>query len=120
MNTTNSGVIETAKDKSVAAIKGTEKIAETTVDAAGHLLGTAVKDTAKVGGKVETAATGLVGGAVKGTKEVAVGAEHATAAVAGGAVKAVGEVGTAVVDTIHKPAAKPAHTDKPATTASRN
>ena len=125
MNKTNSGVIETVKDKSVAVIKGTENIVETTVDSTGHILGTAVKDTAKVGGEVGTAATGLVTGAIKDVEKVGVGAEHATAAVAGGAVKAVGEVGKATVNMFHKPATKPASSDKaelkqPETSVSRN
>jgi hypothetical protein len=112
MNKTNPGVIETVKDKSVAVIKGTEKIAETTVDSTGRILGTAVKDTAHVGGEIGTGATGLVTGAIKDVEKVGVGAEHATAAVAGGAVKAVGEVGTATVGVFHKPATKPASSDK--------
>lgn len=124
MNKTNSGVIETVKDQSVAGIKGAEKIAGKTVDAAGHLVTTAVKDTAKVGREAAAAATGLAGGAIKGTKELAVGAEGAAAAVAGGAVKAAGDVTSAVGHTIHKPAAKHIHpekvTPKEPTVASRN
>ena len=125
MNKTNSGAIETVKDKSVAVIKGTENVVETTVDSTGHIIGTAVKDTAQVGSKVGTAATGLVKGAIKDVEKVAVGAEHATAAVAGGAVKAVGEVGNATVNMFHKPATKPASSDKPtlkepATSVSQN
>ncbi len=112
MNKTNSGVIETVKDKSVAAIKGTENIVETTVDSTGRILGTAIKDAAQVGGEIGTAATGLAKGAIKDVEKVGVGAEHATAAVAGGAVKAVGEVGTATVDMFRKPATKPASGDK--------
>jgi hypothetical protein len=119
MNKSNSGVIETAKDKGVAVIKGTEKIAETTVDSTGKILGTAVKDTAQVGGKIGTAATGLVTGAIKDVEKVGVGAEHATAAVAGGAVKSVGEVGKATVDMFHKPATKP-ELKKPTTSESQN
>jgi hypothetical protein len=125
MNKTNSGVIDTVKDKSVSVVKGTEKIAETTVDSTGHILGTAVKDTAKVGSEVGTAATGLAKGAIKDVEKVAVGAEHGAAAVAGGAVKAVGEVGTATVGMFHKPATKPASSDKtslkePAKSVSQN
>jgi hypothetical protein len=111
MNKTNSGVIETVKDKSVAVIKGTENVVETTVDSTGQIIGTAVKDTAQVGGEVGTAATGLVKGAIKDVEEIGVGAEHATAAVAGGAVKAVGEVGTTAVNMFRKPATKPASSD---------
>jgi hypothetical protein len=114
MNKTNSGVIETVKDKSVAVIKGTEKVVGTTVDSTGHIVGTAVKDTAHVGGEIGTAATGLVTGAIKDVEKVGVGAEHATAAVAGGAVKAVGEVGKTTADMFHKPATKPASSDKTA------
>jgi len=125
MNKTNSGVIETAKDKSVAVIKGTEKVAETTVDSTGRILSTAVKDTARVGGEVGTAATGLVTGAIKDVEKAGVGSEHAAAAVAGGAVKAVGQVGTAALGTIHKPAALPTGSHKAGpkphvTSASRN
>jgi hypothetical protein len=125
MNKTNPGVIETAKDKGVAAIKGTENIVETTVDSTGHILGTAVKDTARVGGKIGTAATGLVTGGIKDVEKVGVGAEHATAAVAGGAVKAVGEVGTTTANLFRKPATGPASSDKtapkePAKSASQN
>jgi hypothetical protein len=104
MNKPNSGVIETAKDKSVAVIKGTENIVETTVDSTAQILGTAVKDTAQVGGEIGTAATGLVTGAVKDVEKVGVGAERATAAVAGGAVKAIGEVGTTTANLFRKPA----------------
>jgi hypothetical protein len=125
MNKTNSGVIETVKDKSVAVIKGTENIVETTVDSTGHILGTAIKDTAHVGGEVGTAATGLVKGAIKDVEKVGVKAEHATAAVAGGAVRAVGEVGTTAVNMFRKPATKPAGSDttllkEPATSVSQN
>jgi hypothetical protein len=125
MNKSNSGVIETVKDKSVAVIKGTENIVETTVDSTGHILGTAVKDTAEVGGEVGTAATGLATGAIKDVKKVAVGTEHATAAIAGGAVKSVGEVGKATMGMFHKPATKPASGDKtelkqPTTSVSQN
>ena len=125
MNKSNSGVIETVKDKGVAAIKGTENIVETTVDSTAHILGTAVKDTAQVGGEIGTAATGLVTGAVKDVEKVGVGAEHATAAVAGGAVKAVGEVGTTTVNMFRKPATKPASSDtaevkQPAKSVSQN
>jgi len=125
MNKTNSGVIETVKDKSVAVIKGTENIVETTVDSTGRILGTAVKDTAQVGSKVGTAATGLATGAIKDVEKVGVKAEHATAAIAGGAVKAVGEVGKTTVDMFHKPATKPASSDKtalkePAASVSQN
>ena len=125
MNKTNSGFTETVKDKSVAVIKGTEKIAETTVDSTGRILGTAVKDTAHVGSEVGTATTGLVTGAIKDVEKVGVKAEHATAAVAGGAAKAVGEVGKATVEVFHKPATKPASSDKtalkePATSVSQN
>jgi hypothetical protein len=111
MNKTNPGVIGTVKDKSVAVIKGTENIVETTVDSTAHTLGTAVKDTAQVGGEVGTAATGLVTGAIKDVEKVGVKAGHATAAVAGGAVKAVGEVGTATVGMFRKPATKPGGSD---------
>ncbi len=105
MNKSNSGVIEAVKDKSVAVIKGTENVVETTVDSTGKILSTAVKDTAQVGGEIGTAATGLVEGAIKDVEKVGVGAEHATATVAGGAVKAVGEVGATAVGMFRKPAA---------------
>ncbi len=111
-DTKNSGIIETVKDKSVAAIKGTEDIAGTTVNAAAKFTTTAVKDTAKVGGEVVTAATVAVTGAIEDVKEVAVKVEHATAAVAGGAVKAVGEVGGAAVDAVRQTVTKPVHSDK--------
>jgi hypothetical protein len=125
MNKPNSGVIETAKDKSVAVIKGTENIVETTVDSTAQILGTAVKDTAQVGGEIGTAATGLVTGAVKDVEKVGVGAERATAAVAGGAVKAIGEVGTTTANLFRKPATKPASSDttplkEPAKSSSQN
>jgi len=106
MNKKHSGIIETVEDKSVAAIKGTGKIAETTEHAAANILAKTAKDTAKVGGEVGTAATGLATGAIEDVKKVGVKAERGTAAVAGGAFKAVGKVGTAAVDTVRKPAAK--------------
>ena len=125
MNKTNSGVIETVKDKSVAVIKGTENLVETTVDSTGHIIGTAVKDTAQVGGEIGTAATGLVTGAIKDVEKVGVEAEHASAAVAGGVVKSVGEVGTATVNVFRKPVTKPASSDtaarkEPGSSVSRN
>ena len=112
MNTTNSGIIEAAKDKSVAAIKGTEKIVETTVDAAAQIVTTTVKDTTKIGGEIGTAATGLVKGAVEDVKGLAITTEHATAAVAGGAMKAVGEVGASAVDAVRETVTKPTNSDK--------
>ena len=112
MNSTNPGLIETVKDKSAAAIKGTGSIVDTTVDTTAKILTTTAKDTAKVGGEVEVAATGLVAGAIEGVKEVAVGAEGAAAAVASGALKAVGEVGAAAVDAVRQTVTKPIHGDK--------
>jgi hypothetical protein len=112
MNKTNSGVIEVVEDKTVAAIKGTENVAGTVVDSTAQILGTTVKDTAKVGGEVGNAAARLATGAIKDVEKVGVKAEHATAAVAGGVVKAAAEVGTAAVDTLRKPASKPANAGK--------
>jgi hypothetical protein len=112
MNTSNSGVIETAKEKTVAGIKGVEKIVETTVDGAGRIITTTAKDTAKVGGEIGTAATGLVTGAVEGVKEIGVKTEKATADVASGAFKGVGEVGAAAVDSVRQTVTKPIVSDK--------
>ncbi|MBI3417231.1 MAG: hypothetical protein HY043_18225 [Verrucomicrobia bacterium] len=112
MNTTNSGVIETVKDKSVAVIKGAEKIVETTVDTAAQILATTVKDTAKVTGEIGAAAKGLVVGTITGAREVGVKAEDATAAVAGGALKAAGEVASAAVDTVRTTVIKLGNSDK--------
>ena len=125
MNKTHPGIIETVKDKSVAAVKGAGNIVETTVDTAAQILATTVKDTAKVGGDVGAGATGLAAGAIKDVKELGVKAENATAAVAGGALKAVGEVGSAAVDAVRKTVTKPGNSDKvvlkePETAASRN
>jgi hypothetical protein len=125
MNKTNPGLIGTVKDKSVAAVKGTANIVETTADSTAKILGTAVKDTAKVGGKAGTAAIGLVTGAIKDIEKVGVKTAHATAAVAGGALKMVGEVATETADLFRQPATKPADSEKPAskkpeTSASRN
>ena len=92
-------MIETVKDKTIAATEGTGNVIGKAVDTTAKVLTTTVKDTAKVGGAVGTRPR-IVSEVIKDTKEVAVGAEHATAAVAGGAVKAAGEVGTTVVDTV--------------------
>ncbi len=105
-------MIETIKDKTVAATEGTGHVIEKAVDTTAKVLATTVKDTAKVGGAVGTAATGLVTEVIKDTKEVVVGTEHATAAVVGGAVKATGEVGTAVVDTVRHPVTGPIDSKK--------
>jgi len=104
---THPGMIETVKDKSVAATEGTGQIVEKVVDTTAHVLTTTVKDTAKVGGEVGAAATGLVEGAIKGTEGLAIGAEHAAAAIVGGAFKATGEVGTAAVDSVRNVVTKP-------------
>jgi len=113
MNTpTHPGMIETVKDKTVAATEGTGHVIEKVVDTTAKILTTTVKDTTKVGGAVGTAATGLVTEVIKDTKEVVVGTEHATAAVVGGAVKATGEVGTAVVDTVRHPVTEPINNKK--------
>ena len=100
-------MIETVKDKTIAATEGTGHVMEKAVDTTAKVLTTTVKDTAKVGSAVSTATAGVVKEVVKDTKEVAVGAEHAAAAVVGGAVKATGEVGTAVVDTVRHPVIGP-------------
>jgi hypothetical protein len=125
MTKTNPGVIETVRDQSIAAIKGTGNIVEKTVDTAAKIVTTTAKDTAKVGGEVGTAATGLVVGVVEDVKQVGVKAEHATAAVAGGALKAVGEVGSAAVDAVRATVTKPSNHEaagkkEPTTAASRN
>ena len=118
MSTSNPGIIETVKDKSVDTLKGTGTVVEKTVDTAGKIITTTVKDTAKVAGEVGTAATGLVTGAVEDVKEIAVKTEHATAAVAGGAIKAVGEVGSDAVGAVRTTVTKPGH--KKPETVSRN
>jgi hypothetical protein len=100
--TTHPGMIETVKDKSVAATEGTGQVVQKVVGTTAQVLTTTVKDTAKVGGDVETAAVGLVAGAVKGAGKLGVEAEHAVAAVAGGAFKAAGEVGSTAVDAVSK------------------
>ena len=100
-------MIETIKDKTVAATEGTGHVIEKAVDTTAKVLATTVKDTAKVGGAVGTAATGLVTEVVKDPEEVVIGTEHDAAAVAGVAVKATGEVGTAVVDTVRHPVTEP-------------
>jgi hypothetical protein len=105
-------MIETVKDKSVAAAEGTGHIVEKVVDTTAQVLATTVKDTAKVGGDIGAAATGLVAGAVKGTEKLGVGAEHAAVAVTGGAFKAVGEVGSAAVDAVRKTVNTSIHGDK--------
>jgi hypothetical protein len=125
MNTANAGVIETVKEKTVAGIKGTENIVETTVDGAAQIVTTTVKDTAKVGGEIGTAATGLVTGAVEDVKEIGVKAERATADVASGALKAVGQVGAAAVDSVRQTVTKPIASNKaevkvPETAVSQN
>jgi|GEM_PF-2239460 len=103
MNTTvHPGIIETVKDKTVAATEGTGHVVEKVVDTTVQVITTTVKDAAQVGGTVGTAATGLVKEVIKDTKEVVVGAEHAVGAVAGGAVNAVGEVGASTVDAVRK------------------
>jgi malic enzyme len=89
---TQTGVIETVKDKSVDAIKGTGKIIEATVDTAAHVVEATVKDT----------------------KVVGVGAEKAAAAIAGGAIKAVGEAASTTVSTVRDVVTKPFHSDKAA------
>jgi hypothetical protein len=115
MNTiTHPGMIETVKDKSVAATEGTGHIVQKVVDTTAQVLTTTVKDTAKVGVGIETAAVGLVAGAVKGTEKLGVGAEHAVAAVAGGAIKAVGEVASTTVGAVHDVVIKPINSDKAA------
>jgi hypothetical protein len=90
--TKHPGVIETVKDKSVDAIKGTGNIVESTVNTAAHVVTTTVKDAEKIG----------------------VGAEHAVAAVAGGAIKAVGDVASTTVSTVHNIVTKPIPVDKDA------
>jgi hypothetical protein len=112
MNTTHPGIIKTVEDKSDAAIKGTGKVVETTVDTAAKILVTTVKDTAKVGGKVGTAATGLATGAIKDVEKLGVKAEHATVAIAGGALKGVGEVGSSAVDAVRTTVTKPINHEK--------
>jgi hypothetical protein len=112
--TTHPGMIETVKDKGVAAIAGTGKVAQAAVDTTTHVVSTTVKDTAKVGGDVEKAATGLVGGAIKDVKEMAVETEQAVAAVTGGAFKAVGKVGSEAVDAVRTTVTKPVNNDKAA------
>jgi hypothetical protein len=112
MTTTNSGIIETVKDKSVAAVKGTENIVETTVDAVAQIATTTVKDAAKVGVEIGTAATGLAKEAIGGVEKLGVKTEHASAAVVVGAVKAVGEVATAAIDTVRPAPANPVNNDK--------
>jgi hypothetical protein len=113
MNTpTHPGIIETIKDKTVAATEGTGHVIGKVVDTTAKVLTTTAKDTAKVGSAVGTAATGLVTEVIKDTKEVVVGTEHATTAVVGGAMKAAGEVGTVVVDTVCHPVTEPAHSKK--------
>jgi hypothetical protein len=119
------GMIETVKDKTIAATEGTGHIAEKAVDTTTKVLTTTFKDTAKVGSAVGTAATGVVKEVVKDTKEVAVGVEHATAAVVGGAVKATGKVGATVVDTVRHPGTEPINSKKvepkgPELTAAKN
>ena len=53
-------MIETVKDKTVAATEGTGHVVEKAVDTTAKIVTTTVKDTAKVGGAVGTAATRLV------------------------------------------------------------
>ena len=125
MTTTKPGAIETVKDNSEAAIKGTGRVVETTVDAAGKIVTTSVKDTAKVGGTVTTAVTGLATGVIGGIEKVGVKTEHAAAAVAGGALKAVGDVGAAAVDAVRTTVTKPNTSERsekkePTTAAARN
>lgn len=115
MNTqTQTGVIETVKDKSVDAIKGTGNIVEATVDTTEKAVTTTVKDVAKVGVDIEHAVVAVGSGAIKGTEKLAVGTEHAVADIAGGAVKAVGDVGATVVDAArHTVHGNPDGTKKP-------
>lgn len=80
MNTENSRVIETVKEKTDAAIKGAGNVVGTTVDSAGKIITTTVKDTAKVGNEAGTAATGLVTGAIQAVEKIGVKAGQATAA----------------------------------------
>jgi len=109
MSTTKPGIIETAKDKSIATIQGTGTFVEKTVDTAGNIISTTVKDTAKVGGTVLTAVTGLATDVIGGVEKVGVKTEHAAVAVAGGAFKAVGEVGSEAVQAVRTTVAKPTH-----------
>ena len=102
------------KDKSVAAIQGTEKIVEKSADAAGNVITTTVKDTAKVAGEVGTDAKDLALGTIEGAKKLGVRAEGATAAVAAGALTATGEVSAAAFEAVRHAAAKPHGVNKPA------
>lgn len=105
-------MIETVKDKTIAATEGTGHVIEKVVDTTAEILTTTVKDTAKVGSAVGTAATGLVTEVIKDVKEVAVKTEQATGAVVGGAVKTTGEVATAIVATVRHPAPEPGDSKK--------
>ncbi|HXF10838.1 MAG TPA: hypothetical protein VN625_08645 [Desulfuromonadaceae bacterium] len=91
--TKHPGVIETVKDKGVAAIQGAGNIVESTVNTTAHVVTTTVKDAKKVG----------------------VGAGKAVAAVAGEAIKAVGEVASTTVSTVHNVVTKPAPVGPPPT-----
>ena len=65
MKTKSSGSIETVKDGTVTAIKGTGDIVQATIDSVSNTLATTIKDTGKVGGSSMEAVADTAGGAIR-------------------------------------------------------
>ena len=77
MKTTHSEMIETVKDKIVAAIKGTGNIVQATMDTVTQILATTIKDTGKVGTSVTDVIANVASGAIRGAVQVGADLGHA-------------------------------------------
>ena len=70
MKPIHSDMIETVKDKIVAAIKGTGNVVQATVDSVAQILATTIKDTGKVGTSVTDVIADVASGAIRGAVQV--------------------------------------------------
>ncbi|MCU0786590.1 MAG: hypothetical protein MUC91_00115 [Verrucomicrobia bacterium] len=100
MKTRHSGMIETVKDKIVAAIKGTGNIVQATVDTVTQTLTTTIKDTAKVGTSAADAVAHVASGAIHGVAQVGADLTQAAQGIMLGVLRGTKQTGKEALDTI--------------------
>ena len=101
MRTTTSGIIETVKDKIIAAIVGTGDIFQATTDTVAQILAAANKDT-KLGMSVSDVIADVSSGAVRGAVQVGADVGYAAKGIMMGMLRGTKETGTAVLETISR------------------
>jgi hypothetical protein len=100
IKTTSLGIIETVKNKIVAAIVGTGDIVQAMVDTVAQVLAVTIKDTGKVGTSVTDVIADVASGAIRGAVQVGADLGHAAKGIMVGVLHGTKETGAAVLDTI--------------------